>query len=92
MTDRSLIRQCANCSILFLEFATVALAGKIYEICPNPSCHGPGSICDTIPEAAVSWQFMHIIGHSGFGETRRTILRDIAESTMGPWQFEYRNR
>lgn len=91
MTDRSLIRQCANCSTLFLEFATMPVAGKIYEVCPNPACHGPNSICGTIPEAAVSWQFMHIIAHSGISERRRMTLRNLAELNMGPWQFEYRS-
>jgi hypothetical protein len=91
MSDRSLMRQCGNCSTLFLEFDEVAVAGKVYEICPNPNCHGPSNICSTIPEAAVSWQFMHIIAHSGISERRRTTLRNLAESSMGPWEFEYRS-
>jgi len=84
------IRQCGECSTLFIQPATQAVAGKVYELCPNPNCNGPISKCEDIVEAAVSWQFMHIIGHSGIGETRRMHLRCLAESQMGPWHNSYR--
>lgn len=88
MSDRSLMRQCGNCSTLYLQPSEAVIAGEVREACPN--CDSP--IFDTIVEAAVSWQFMHIIEHSGIGETRRMNLRCIAEAEMGPWQFEYRSR
>ena len=90
MTDRSLVRQCGECSTLFLEPGIVTIADKVHELCPNPNCYGPISLCQPIPEAAVSWAFMHIIAHSGISETRRTNRRELAESQMGPGQFAYR--
>jgi len=91
MTANPLMIQCRECSTLFLQPATMVIDSKVYDLCPNPECYGPISTCVAIPEAAVSWQFMHIIGHSGISETRRGILRDIAEQSMGPWQFMYRS-
>lgn len=90
--DRSLVHQCGECSTLFLQPATMLLNGLVYELCPNPNCYGPIQFCVPIPESAVSWQFMHLIGHSGISEMRRMNLRLIAETQMGPWEFEYRSR
>lgn len=82
--------QCGECSTLFLRFATVELAGEVYRICPNPSCHGPINLCDPIQNEAVWWLFNHLLAHSGFSEVRRLNLRMIAEGQMGPWNPLYR--
>ena len=84
------IFQCGECSILFQQFATVTVAGETHKICPNPSCHGPINLCEPVMNAAISWAFMHIIDHSGFGETQRMHLRCVAESQMEPWNPLYR--
>lgn len=84
------IHQCGECDTLFLQFVTQELAGHTYELCPNPRCHAPRNLCSPIIEPAIGWQFMHIIGHSGFSETRRMNLRCIAESQMEPWNPLYR--
>lgn len=89
-TELSPIFQCGECSTLFLRFATQAVAGRVYELCPNPNCCGPRVKCEEIQNTAIWWLFNHIIGHSGFNETRRMILRDLAESSMGPWHESYR--
>lgn len=86
------ILQCGECSTLFIVAATQMFDGKVYELCPNPRCHGPISKCEPIVEAAVSWAFMHIIGNSGIPEVRRMHLRCIAESQMKPWHDSDRHR
>jgi hypothetical protein len=88
-TELRPIFQCGECSTLFLRFDTQAVAGKIYELCPN--CAGPRAKCEVIQNSAIWWLFNHILLHSGMSETRRMILRDIAESAMGPWHDSYRS-
>lgn len=80
--------QCGECSTLFLRFTTQACAGKIYPLCPN--CYGPRVKCVEIDNNAVWWLFNHIILTSGFSETRRMMLRNLAESAMGDWHPSYR--
>lgn len=93
MTKRSLIRQCGECSTLFLQSVEIQLSNPSESIdcCPNPRCETLVSKSHELMEAAVSWQFMHIIKHSGFTETRRMNLRVLAEAEMGPWEFQYRS-
>jgi hypothetical protein len=87
-TELAPIFQCGECSILFIQFTTQPVAGKIYELCPN--CYGPRVKCARIDDNAIWWLFNHILGHSGIGETRRHMLRDIAETAMEPWHPSYR--
>lgn len=86
------IRQCGECSTLFIQPVTQPLAGKVYELCPNPQCHAPICRSEEIQHEAIWWLFNHVIQHSGMGETRRMNLRCIAESQMGPWRDSYRDR
>jgi hypothetical protein len=93
MTHRPLIHQCGECSTLFLQSVDVTLSNphEVLDCCPNPACLTPVTKSEPVCEAAVSWQFMHIIKHSGIDEVRRNTLRAIAESQMGPWEFAYRS-
>jgi hypothetical protein len=88
--EMSPMYQCGECETLFLQFVTQELDGYTYDLCPNPSCNGPRSLCNPIQNNAVWWLFTHIVAHSGMGETRRMHLRCIAESQMGPWNELYR--
>ncbi len=94
MTQRPLIRQCGECSTLFLQSKLVVLSNphEVIDCCPNPRCETPVTKSEDVVEAAISWQFMHIIKHSGISETRRMTLRAIAEEQMGPWEFQFRSR
>lgn len=93
MTQRSLIRQCGECSTLFLQAIQVTLSNprQVIECCPHPRCQASASKAEDITETAISWQFMHILKYSGISEARRMNLRVLAESQMGPWEFEYRS-
>lgn len=82
--------QCGECSTLFLQFDIHELEGKLYELCPNPNCHGPKTKCGPIVDAAVWWLFNHILSTSGIGEAQMMHLRCIAETEMGPWHNSYR--
>lgn len=93
MSGRSLIRQCGECSILFLQSIEIVLSNprQSLDCCPNPRCLALASKSHELMEAAVSWQFMHIVRYSGFSETRRMNLRELAEAEMGPWEFQFRS-
>lgn len=82
------IRQCGECSALFILADEYLVAGEVMEACPL--CLAPESMFSRVSEQAIWWMFYHIIGNGGFSEVRRMNLRALAEEEMGPWHDHYR--